>query len=313
MERSKQARVWGSLLVCAGLGSARAAARDEPPLAPPELTAPTIEPQPAAPARESTAPAAPSADALHSPPSLLIIPGVTAPRSPRRPAAIGAAPTASALDRSAPPLLESPAGAATAPRPRGAAAATPDRGIGGGGATGPGLGGRPARYSVPLSLEPIPEGPENLDPIADPAPAVRGFGPSSPSRTPLTPMTEPSESSRAPERSSAATPRRAPAFSGMIGRFFESTRPEPPAAHAHADVKVERKSDPAADNALRRRIERQIHEQLGDRVNSVEVRVVGRNVLIRAHAGRFWQKRSVRRTLESLPALANHQARVELD
>jgi hypothetical protein len=64
---------------------------------------------------------------------------------------------------------------------------------------------------------------------------------------------------------------------------------------------------------VKRKIEEQIRESLGDRVRSVEVRVRGRNVLIVARATRFWQKRPVRRSLETLPVLSGYRARVELE
>ncbi len=99
---------------------------------------------------------------------------------------------------------------------------------------------------------------------------------------------------------------------GMFGRFLDPGRMEMMRPAPRNEVKVERRSDPAADTALRRRIEHQIREQLGDKVSSTEVRVVGRNILIRAHATRFWQKRSVRRTLESLPGTSSYQTRVEM-
>jgi hypothetical protein len=64
---------------------------------------------------------------------------------------------------------------------------------------------------------------------------------------------------------------------------------------------------------VKRRIEQQIRTALGDKVQAVEVRVSGRNVLIVARATRFWQKRGVRSALESLPALGGFRARVDLD
>ena len=67
------------------------------------------------------------------------------------------------------------------------------------------------------------------------------------------------------------------------------------------------------DAAVKRKIEKQIRETLGDRVRSVEVRVSGRNVLIVAEATRFWQKRTVRRSLETLPVLEGYRARIDLD
>lgn len=299
MERSKQARVWGSLVICAGLGTARAVAQDEPPLLPPELTAPSTEPPPSAEAPktpESTKPVtrpAPTAPAPVSSRPLLIIPGVTAPRSPRR-----SAPTRSTV--LAPPVLESPTPA------RGRIVSTPDPS---GGTTG-----RTSKYNVPLSLEPIPEGADNFTPAADPNPENRGRGGSSASRAPLSTMTEPPRPSDAPKpEPESASSRRSPAMGGLFGRFFEQGRTEPTRSTPRNEIKVERRSDPAADTALRRRIENQIREQLGDKVSSAEVRVAGRNILIRARAARFWQKRSVRRTLEALPAISGRQAHIELD
>jgi len=62
----------------------------------------------------------------------------------------------------------------------------------------------------------------------------------------------------------------------------------------------------------KRRIERQIEEALGEQVRSVEVRVVGRSVVLRAKASRFWLRWKVRRTLESLTLPAGYRARVEM-
>jgi hypothetical protein len=80
-----------------------------------------------------------------------------------------------------------------------------------------------------------------------------------------------------------------------------------------AQRSADRAPEPATDSTVKRRIEREIRDVLGDRVRSAEVRVSGRNVLIVAKASRFWQKRAVRRTLETLPALAGVRARIELD
>ncbi|MFO0907568.1 MAG: hypothetical protein U0794_04270 [Isosphaeraceae bacterium] len=76
---------------------------------------------------------------------------------------------------------------------------------------------------------------------------------------------------------------------------------------------VEPRTDPATDAALKRRLERQIRESLGNRVQSYEVRVVGREVIIRARTARFWQRRSVRNTLESLPGLNGYRTTVVVD
>ncbi|MBX6315766.1 MAG: hypothetical protein IRY99_23050, partial [Isosphaeraceae bacterium] len=75
---------------------------------------------------------------------------------------------------------------------------------------------------------------------------------------------------------------------------------------------VEPRSDPAADAALKRRLEGQIRTAVGERVRSLDVRVVDRSVTIRARVDRFWQRRSVRRTLESLPGLAGYKTTIEV-
>jgi hypothetical protein len=103
------------------------------------------------------------------------------------------------------------------------------------------------------------------------------------------------------------TPRRG---AGLFGRLF------PPLAAARLgtsledSVTIEPKADPAADAALKRRVEKQIRESIGTRVDSYEVRVVGREVMIHAHVLRFWQRRNVRHTLETLPALSGVKAHV---
>ena len=91
----------------------------------------------------------------------------------------------------------------------------------------------------------------------------------------------------------------------------DTSRSDEPASRGAAKAKT--KSEPDTDAIVKRRIEQQIRSTLGDKVQSVEVRVTGRNVLIVAHATRFWQKRGVRRSLESLPALSGFRARIDLD
>ncbi len=160
----------------------------------------------------------------------------------------------------------------------------------------PGLLGSPrpdapastSRVDIPLELDEVP------DPLVP-----------TPPRTRTTP------------RSDEAPPpvRRGPRFFGrsappsaFTGRGSRATSrgedSEEPSSKA--------KSDPAADAELKRRIERQVREAVGDRVRSVEVRVVGRNVAIRAEASRFWQRRSVRRTLESLPGLSGYRTTIDV-
>jgi hypothetical protein len=97
-------------------------------------------------------------------------------------------------------------------------------------------------------------------------------------------------------------------FSRFLAAPFSSER----GSGEGSTITVEPSTDPAAEAAVKRRIERQIHESLGDRVQDVEIRILGRDVTIRARAARFWQRRSVRRSLESLPGLAGYRSRVEI-
>jgi hypothetical protein len=71
--------------------------------------------------------------------------------------------------------------------------------------------------------------------------------------------------------------------------------------------------DPVADDALQRRLERQIREVGGRRLSSLSVRVSGDTVRIRARADRFWNRRGLRRAIEGLPALAGYDADITVD
>jgi hypothetical protein len=77
-------------------------------------------------------------------------------------------------------------------------------------------------------------------------------------------------------------------------------------------IRVQPRSDPAADAALKRRLESQIRSAMGNQLKALDVRVVDRTVYVRAAVARFWQKRSAKRTLESLPALAGYRTRIEV-
>lgn len=149
--------------------------------------------------------------------------------------------------------------------------------------------------SRPLVLESVPQGED----------------PDSPARLTTPPPRR--EASRtdtpAPKPTSAPTPRRAP---GLFGRMFP-TPFVPPRAGASDSIKVEPRTDPASDAALKRRIEHQIRQTFGDRLREVEVRVVGREVTVRGRATRFWQRRGLQRSLESIPSLSGLRSTVEVD
>lgn len=141
-----------------------------------------------------------------------------------------------------------------------------------------------SRSDIPLALDRVP------DPVV-----------------PTPPRTRPTPRREAPP----------PARRGLrlFGRFAPPPS-SPDRGSTRVEISDEPKSksrlDPAGDAERERRIERQVRETLGDRVRSVEVRVAGRNVAIRAEASRFWQRRNVRRTLESLPGLAGYRTTIDV-
>ncbi len=118
-------------------------------------------------------------------------------------------------------------------------------------------------------------------------------------------MSEPS----APAASRPAPPR---SSSTMLGRLLgpAGSRDEP--AGPRSSITVEPRSDPSAEAAAKKRIEKQVQQAVGDRVRSVEIRVSGRSVVIRAQAARFWLRRGVRRSLETMPLPSGYHARVEM-
>ena len=103
----------------------------------------------------------------------------------------------------------------------------------------------------------------------------------------------------------------------MIDRFpgGAGTPPSADRAKAGASEKevVEPKADPAADAALKRRVERDVRAAVGDRLRSLEVLVVNRRVVVQASATRFWQRRALRRSIETLPVLTGTRATVHVD
>ena len=97
---------------------------------------------------------------------------------------------------------------------------------------------------------------------------------------------------------------------GLFAPFSSRTRPQP---RPESSVRVEPRSDPAADAALKRRLEAKVEDAVGDRARDIEVRVVDRNVVVRAHVDRFWNRRGVRRVIETLPALAGYRTVIQVD
>jgi len=278
----------GSLWVVLS-GAGLALAQDAPPLEPPA----TDSPQPSVSTPKPTT--VPPASARSEVRPLLVIPGVTAPT--QRGATAPKSKTAQ------------PSGAAN-PTDRG----TPSRPL-----SGPRVESVPApssRLKIPLTLEPIDEEPavNHKNPTSSTSRGALDWPPGVPLADERPPVASPSD----PPPTTPATPRSAPSRgSSIFGRFFGPApssvpRNESRNSQSQTRVNVDPRPDPISDAATKRKIEREIKDSLGDRLRSVEVRVSGRNVLIVARASRFWLKRSVRRSLETLPGLAGYRARVDI-
>ncbi|WP_337173153.1 hypothetical protein [Paludisphaera sp.] len=133
-----------------------------------------------------------------------------------------------------------------------------------------------------------------LEPIAD-DPASDGSARARPARP-------------APDREPPAEPPTGRVMS-PLGRLLGT----PTNAGDRDALSIESSGDPAVEAAVKRRVEKQVAEALGGRVEDVDVRVSGRAVTIRARASRLWYRWSARRALEALPMPAGYRARVTLD
>jgi hypothetical protein len=288
-------------------GTSLAMAQDPPP-----LEAPASEPdRPKVSATESPKPAQPAAGAVSAAPNratasapppvrpMLVIPGVTAPA--QRPGSIGKPKAA---------LPSSPANSTRAPTNNsGRLSASPP------------VVGSPFRPTAPTPGTPVPEGsslssiPLTLEPLEDDPP--RNQTPIGSAR-PRIGSDRPSGSITADESDQAGTrtkpaPWRLPGVLGRIMNQSPATTPRDSSARAAAKGGGRTRTEPETDADVKRRIEREIRTSAGDRLQSVDVRVSGKNVVIVARPARFWQKRGLRRTLESLTSTKGYRARIDVD
>jgi hypothetical protein len=170
---------------------------------------------------------------------------------------------------------------------------------------------------VPSPARPVP----SVVPDRSPRPLVLE---SSPMGEPV-PIDGVAPGSNLPNGSSTTAPRidprpiPAPPRRGrFFGRFPTPAPPPSPAPSATLRSSPGRsvaevpREDPAAESALKRRIERQAREAVGDRARSVEVRVVGKGAVVQARGVKFFQKRAVRKSLESIPALSGLRSTIEV-
>jgi hypothetical protein len=170
----------------------------------------------------------------------------------------------------------------------------------------------PPGESIPLTIEPLDEGFSRPRGSTGRPTAPRPLN----GRTSGGGDPDPTRSDEEP-----ITPRPAPRRgTGILGRLFGPPPAPlpPPRDEFRTGDKPKPRSDPDPESGLerdtiaRRRIERQISATLGDKVRSFDVSVTGRNVVIFAQPSRFWLRRSVRRSLETLPVLQGYRARIDV-
>lgn len=169
----------------------------------------------------------------------------------------------------------------------------------------------PAEMPAPVAgiERPAPPASEPAEPVTDSTPPITLESIPGEPDDGTTPTTRTPTRRTAPEPRTSSPPRRPP---GFFGRFFPPSSRDRGAANLRDPVTNEPKTDPAADAAVKRQVERQIRANLGGRVRSFEVRIVGREVIIRARAARYFQRRGVRHDLEALPVLSGYRTNVEL-
>jgi hypothetical protein len=239
-----------------------------------------------------------------APPPAAAPPAVEAPAPAELPPGLEAGPLPDDGPVLAVPGLAIPGGGPSrAPRPTTAPASGdlpalvgPAEEIGSGSGTPPWMNGRGAgefgRGRRPLTLESVPEG--SLDPLPDRATDLDARRRREFSTSPQPPSTS------APRRRLFGRLQPPPLFRGRT-----TTRPED-------SIDIEPRSDPAADAALKRRLEDQIRDAAGSRLRTFEVRVVDRDITVNARVSRFWYRRAVKRTIETLPGLTGYRTHIDV-
>lgn len=319
MRPSASVRTWSirtaCLLVALRPGVARA---DDPPALTPPAEPPALEAPATAPAAvplptppvATPAPASRPAPPARADRPMLALPGVTIPSGRAAPPTAGPLPPSLAPgpDGGLPPLLN-PSGRATIP----------------GDSSPSSLPALPSSRFRGRVIESTPnDGP--LPPIDVPAPGIPGrrAGTTPPPVGPRR-LDEPIQLDPLDERDMKGLdddiakeklrdlPTSLPRRPGLFpNRWTNPFAPRGLMNDTDSAIRAEPRSDPAADAALKRRIEKQATAAVGDRARAVDVRVVGRSVTIQARGVKFLQRRAVRRTLESLPGLSGYRSVVEL-
>ncbi len=337
-------RFWATAALLAGLGAASTARPGEdppalsPPAGSPPLEAPaSLGPSTPAPipAPAETAPAAPPPrpPAARGGGPVLALPGVTAPRPRPAPPASLPPPTLAPSADGGLPALEMPG----TPKPASAAAGSTT------------LIPLPSERFRGRVIESVPADPlfPPLDaptaPSTPPPPGRRTTPRPGMAPTPMPPVGPPrrtgtrndpepidgpdlkdfddlrefkdfkdfdGDKKPGDDRPSPSPPARRPGLFG--GRLNPFAPPRNSMTNADSPIRAEPRTDPAADAAIRRRVEKQAHDAVGDRARSLDVRVVGRSITIQARGVRPLQRRGVRRSLETLPGLSGYRSTVEV-
>lgn len=173
----------------------------------------------------------------------------------------------------------------------------------------PGLDG-PALMTPAGEAAPPLEGPRALTLETVPEPSALDFQPLE--------APKPLERRRVEEKPSPRfepEPRRR----GLFGLFrsqprYERIDPLPSTSSARNKLpKTMSSTDPATDSALRRKVQAQADRALGRHLRELDVRVVDQKIRIRARADFFWNRRGIRKTLATLPAIQGHETAIEVD
>jgi hypothetical protein len=156
------------------------------------------------------------------------------------------------------------------------------------------LPGNPAanssRSNLPLVLD--------SSTMDDPSPTTRSTPPGRKPTTPAQPAPMPARRPRL--FGFLAGPSPAPSSSATT-----AAKPSTPGRAIVGD-------DPAVESALKRRIERQAREVVGNRARSVEVKLDGKDAVVQVSGVKMFQKRAIRKQLEGIPALAGLRSTIEV-
>ncbi len=244
------------------------------PAAPTPIPAPTPAPSPT-----------PAPVAARPRRAVMAIPGLMG--TPAARSTITSTPTTPAIDRPGSPPLDGPIEMPTvSPAARSRSGPLPG----------------PSDRPVVLESTPFDDGASLGLPAPRTAPPARRA-----TSTPIRPEATPSP---------AQAPARRARFFGLIpgqAPAPRSTRPAPvPDDEPGRSIVDGPLPEPTAEVALKRRIEHQAHLAVGDRARSIDVKLVGKSANVQARGVKLFQKRAVRKALESLPALSGLRTTIDV-